>query len=405
MDLDLIHDERNSPNPYEASRPSVASARNAFELIKSELSIFIDDWRDKEGSNPSDEELQRAACALVYDSEEATQSAQATVFPKTSWLRDLIFSSSRLAEEARWLKVKGIACWQQLKINGKSTLFELDPMEAELHEFVKARRLLGLTAMDSELQAEARNIVLRMEEASSYASEQVVQFLTRLMAGSTGWLAGFRQRAHLPRSEDLADESRRSKDPATIDSTIHNPDRLEFELAEYLRERRGLGLEPTDADLQKKAREIIYEFDDGWNQTAADDPLWLAAFKQRHALTGIPAGNLLSGVQFPVTTAAHIWPTFLSAPNRSPSTGSIGSNGSGSGSGSGIGSGSGSGQAIPESTYKLGGYYLNDANCYNRLARELKKWAAATMSPNNPNCHVPSDEELQHQARWIVYEE
>jgi hypothetical protein len=26
------------------------------------------------------------------------------------------------------------------------------------------------------------------------------------------------------------------------------------------------------------------------------------------------------------------------------------------------------------------------------------------MSPKNPNCHVPSDLEIQHQARWIMYD-
>jgi hypothetical protein len=52
-----------------------------------------------------------------------------------------------------------------------------------------------------------------------------------------------------------------------------------------------------------------------------------------------------------------------------------------------------------------GPYFLNDANCYRRLAKELKRWVAGTMSVNNPNRHVPSDEELQHQARWILYDE
>ena len=398
--LDLIHNERNSPNPFEASQPSAASARYAFELIKSELTIYLEDWREKEGKTPSDEDLQRAACALVYDSEEVSQ---ATTKMKASWLRDLIFSSDRLAQEARWLKVKGLERWHQLQINGKGNIFELDPMEMEMHEFVKARRLLGLTAMDSELQAEARNIIRRMEEASSYSSEEVTQFLVRLVYGSTDWLAGFRQRAHLPRSEDMADEGKRSKDPTTIDSTVHNPKRLEFELAEYVRGQMAFGIEPTDADLQRQARIIIYEYDDGWNQTAADDPLWMAAFRQQHVPSGLSTDSLLSGVQMPTMPAtADLWSQPLSTTsNRSPSSGTTSPFNS-AGSGSGI---IASAAATTTTTNKLGGYYLNDANCYVRLARELKKFVSATLSPNNPNCHVPSDEELQHQARWIVYED
>ncbi|KAK4103743.1 hypothetical protein N658DRAFT_421095 [Parathielavia hyrcaniae] len=385
----LIHDERNSPNPYEASRPSATSARHAFELINTELNFYVEDWREKEGRPPTDEELQRAACRLVYDSEEASPASDAC---KASWLRDLLFSSERLRQEARWTIIKGIDCWQQLTINAKANIFELDPMESELQQFVKARRLLGLTAMDSELQTEARNIIRRMHDNSRLPSDEVTQFLFRLVGSSTEWLADFRQRAHLPRSEDIADEGMRPKDPNTIDSTVFNPSRLEHELAEYVREQRSLGVEPTDADLQLKARLIIYEYNDGWNQTAADDTFWLAAFKRRHMLQVFSTPSLSGGEQLP---AAEPWRDSASASNMSPASGVTSS--SGSGSGSGI--------ACAAALLGGGGYYLNDSNCYQRLARELKKWVASTMSPNNPNCHVPSDEELQHQARWIVYED
>jgi hypothetical protein len=321
----------------------------------------------------------------VYDTEEVSSASENS---KASWLRDLLFSSERLAEEARWTKIKGIDCWQQLKINGKASIFELDPMETELQLFVRARRLLGLTAMDRELQAEACNIIRRMEDNSKLASDEVIQFLIRLVNSSTDWLADFRQRACLPRSEDIVDEGKRSKDPSTIDSTVYNPSRLEHELAEFVREQRAIGVEPTDADLQGKARMIIYEYHDGWNQTAADDPVWLAAFKQKHMQPASSAASLPSGIP------ADTWGS-ISASNRSASGTTSPFNSSGSGSGLSC-------AAVPKNG---GGYYLNDANCYQRLARELKKWVASTMSPNNPNCHVPSDQELQHQARWIVYEE
>jgi hypothetical protein len=49
--------------------------------------------------------------------------------------------------------------------------------------------------------------------------------------------------------------------------------------------------------------------------------------------------------------------------------------------------------------------FINSANFSSWLVRDLARWVAATMSPNNPNCHVPTDEELQHQARCIVYDE
>lgn len=49
--------------------------------------------------------------------------------------------------------------------------------------------------------------------------------------------------------------------------------------------------------------------------------------------------------------------------------------------------------------------FINSANFFAWLVRDLARWTAATMSPNNPNCHIPTDEELQHQARCIVYDE
>ncbi|KAE9579872.1 hypothetical protein CGMCC3_g4272 [Colletotrichum fructicola] len=42
---------------------------------------------------------------------------------------------------------------------------------------------------------------------------------------------------------------------------------------------------------------------------------------------------------------------------------------------------------------------------YRRLAKELSRFVASTMSPNNPNSHIPTDEEIRHQARWVLYDD
>lgn len=54
---------------------------------------------------------------------------------------------------------------------------------------------------------------------------------------------------------------------------------------------------------------------------------------------------------------------------------------------------------------RFGIYFLDGADHHRRFVQDLTRWVVATMSPNNPNCHVPSDEEIQHQARWIMYDE
>ena len=262
--------------------------------------------------------------------------------------------------------------------------------------------------MDPELQIEACNIIGRMEESSNTPSDEVANFLLRLIYGSTAWLANFRQRAHLPRSEDLGDINQRSKDPRTIDSTIHNYSRLETELAEYVRSQRATGVEPSDCSLRRQARIIIYEFDDGWNQTAADSDEWLAAFRNRHLQQGSPASQSLSS-QSPLTLESVQKPSTVSSSMTTPATTSTGLDTAfATGGASSLLSNSLLAAAAPVPTpsqVKTGPFFLNDANCYRRLARELTRFVNSTMSPNNPNFHVPSDLELQHQARWILYDE
>ena len=55
-------------------------------------------------------------------------------------------------------------------------------------------------------------------------------------------------------------------------------------------ERDGLGA-VTDDVLQREARQILYESDDAWNQTAADNPEWLALFRKAH---GLPSSDHLA---------------------------------------------------------------------------------------------------------------
>ncbi|KAH6692219.1 hypothetical protein F5X68DRAFT_228598 [Plectosphaerella plurivora] len=53
----------------------------------------------------------------------------------------------------------------------------------------------------------------------------------------------------------------------------------------------------------------------------------------------------------------------------------------------------------------FGFYVLNDANYHRWFDIELKRWATVTMSSENPTQHVPSDGEIQHQARLLLYDD
>ncbi|KAL6691180.1 hypothetical protein J3F84DRAFT_387052 [Trichoderma pleuroticola] len=52
-----------------------------------------------------------------------------------------------------------------------------------------------------------------------------------------------------------------------------------------------------------------------------------------------------------------------------------------------------------------GAYMFHDPNFHKWLGRELGRWVTSIMSPNNPNSHIPSDAEIQHHARFLVYDD
>ncbi|KAI3318700.1 hypothetical protein HD806DRAFT_309719 [Xylariaceae sp. AK1471] len=390
----LIHDERQSPLPYEASQPPLGTPTNAYELLKIELQWWITNKTEELGVSPTDLEIQQEACRVIYGAEVMLKG---TGWSSSSWLCDMIMSSEEAKRQAAFNpRAPGSHCLTSLRINGKSDIFENCEFEKELQDYVQAKLLLGLTAMDHELQDEACRILGRMEEKCSNPSEVLANWFIRMINTSSSWLEDFRQRAHLPRSEDVGDAHKRSTDPKTIDSTIHNYSRLEAELGEYLQLQRSLANEPTDADLQRQARIIVYEVDDEWNQTAADDKDWLGHFKERHPPKSsrpspISGGSPSSGRH--ASTASQSAPMSAShtshAPGKSPQM-SISQSPAGSSTTGSI---------------KPGARFLNDANCFRRLARDLGRFVTATMSANNPARHVPTDEELQHQSRWIVYDD
>lgn len=388
----MIHDERQSPLPFEASQPSPSTPTNAYELLKLELQWWITNKTEQVGLSPTDAEIQQEACCIIYGTEAMLKGVGAS---SPSWLFDLTMSSAEAKRQAAFHpRSPGSSCLSSLRINGKSDIFENCEFEKELQSYVQAKILLGLTAMDHELQEEACRILGRMEEKSSNPSETLANWFIRMINSSASWLEIFRQRAHLPRSEDVGDAYKRSTDPKTIDSTIHNYSRLDAELGEYLQLQRSLGIEPTDVDLQRQGRIIVYEVDDEWNQTAADDKVWLERFRERHlpkssGPSPVSGASLMSERHTPTTNQS----VSLDSMHAVHTSGESSKNNSQSPSGS------------SSVSIKPGARFLHDANCYRRLARDLGRFVTATMSANNPNQHVPTDEELQHQARWIVYDE
>lgn len=378
----MIHDERNTPLPYQAGRHISASPRNAYELINIELANYIQAMKDTTGAHPSDDEMQHEACRVIYASESLSKGELAS---QATWFRDLLMSSNELRIRAQMGPLRGHAesFLYQMKVNGKDNIFEDCPMEEQLAEFVKARTLLGLTATDEELQTEACSIVGRMEESSTTPSDEVSNFFLRLIHKTPAWLSGFRQRVGLPPTQSSG-----SQEKPNVTPTTDNHSQLEHELAEFVKNHQATaGTNPPDEELRRQARRVMYNRPDSWQRTAADDSAWLQAFKLRHfqeqkprALSGTPlnaAGSLSPGTGIIIDSFPNSAGAVHSAPYTTPYAG-----------------------------YLMGSQlFFNGSFGFRRLAKELMRFAASTMSPNNPNQHIPTDEELQHQARWIMYDE
>ena len=62
--------------------------------------------------------------------------------------------------------------------------------------------------------------------------------------------------------------------------------RIQRRLKAYISDCLSKGLVPTDQDLQRQARLTVFNDDDPWNQTCADNPVWLGILKRDCGLSG-----------------------------------------------------------------------------------------------------------------------
>ncbi|ROV94354.1 hypothetical protein VPNG_09384 [Cytospora leucostoma] len=365
----LIQDERNLPLPYQASQRPPESPRSAYELIELELSYYLQNMRHAGAPTPSEEDLQYEACRIIYASEVSSRGGLAS---RASWLRDLLMSSDEIKRRAQLSPIRGAKenCLGQLKINGKDNIFEDCPLEKHLGEFVKARTLLGLTITDYELQVEVCRILRRTEESSSTSSEDITNFMLHLIYRDQTWLRNFRRRAGVCVSADGLESDNRI--PAN--STDQKYSRLESELTELATDQQVMAFEPSDHLLQLSNRMPPPKSN---SPPTALEPLTLGLDAARKTPSPLyPAlGNKSDLTVSPLSgTSAN---TVNSAVARSSDE-----------------------AALPRQHL-----FLNGSGNYRHIVKELARYVASCMSPNNPARHTPTDEELRHQARWILYDD
>ncbi|KAH7169936.1 hypothetical protein EDB81DRAFT_850878 [Dactylonectria macrodidyma] len=330
----LINYERNSPLPFTTQQGAPNSPTSAFELIQLELDYFFTNRVEANHSIPTNEALQCEACCIIFGAEVICRSTDGSA---PSWLRDLIMSSEEITREARLRPMKSAAKSRltRLKIHGKDDIFEKCQLENLLRQHVDMLQLLNFEVEDGELQREAYNIVNQMPSSSAL----FVKLLFDLIYSSTSWLVPFRVRAKLEPTQslphviggenpvkqnafvagaDLCSERLGQGDSSIGQQQVHptplqprttnfsggepwsnvgigskkvgllNDSNMYRELTRELSRFVASAMsplnptchKPTDQELQYQARWIMYDDDDPWNQTPADNPDWLRDFKR-----------------------------------------------------------------------------------------------------------------------------
>ncbi|KAH7178026.1 hypothetical protein DER46DRAFT_621740 [Fusarium sp. MPI-SDFR-AT-0072] len=363
----LVELERGTPFPFAASGKPPDSPRSAYELITLELAYFISNHNDTIGSLPSHESLQLEACRIMFASEVTFPEANLDSHGSPSWFRDLLLSSDEIAQQARFAPIRSSteSRLSVLRVKGKNSLFEECPLESRLQAFMRDRRMRGLSEVsDGELQKEAGRIVMQMESELQTKPEFVANWLVGFLYNSTNWISDFRQRADLMSADDSwklpsPGNIAWSTEPTSVQaqhdiSWVNNSSLFDGNHWSF-----GGQAGPSGASMTWQANEQDKNADQSTFDASLDDFTWL--WSDDKSPPKIPQTTPSPGAE----GEAGLRPTWL---------------------GPGI-------------------YVLNDPNHLPWFAREMKRWVKAAMSPNNPICHVPSDEELRHQARCLLYNE
>lgn len=80
-------------------------------------------------------------------------------------------------------------------------------------------------------------------------------------------------------------------------------------LSQYAQRQMKLGIVPTDEMFQRESRRIVYDTEDSWNQSIADNSEWLDAFRRLHCqpvqMAEHAQANFENGVPFEMAGPSH----------------------------------------------------------------------------------------------------
>lgn len=354
MVLDLIHKERMSLLPYIATRGCPQARRTLYDLVKMGLVDFINDLAAS-GKVPTDEDLLRQSRQICYAIDNATDDNR---YSGATWFRDLLFHE---VKDHKFREV-GSSSLDTMYSPGKQ-----HPEERKLKDFVNSCKQLGIVPTESQLQMNALRILADLECTSSFRCNAALSWFKFLITSSNKWLRDFRLRTQLLYCPDMPEDvqGRGSDFPAAID-----------------RIQRSSLLSLVDYAVQQDSNYHITE-PVQWStstENTSDTLHWdIGSF------TSAPKqlmGANLSLQRSPAAFDCQALPLYPKAAQNMQNTGYSSSK-----------------------SANFQTYSFSDANCYRRLTHELGRFVSSCISDSNPARHWPSDEEIQRQARWIIFDD
>ncbi|KAL7949773.1 hypothetical protein V8C42DRAFT_311909 [Trichoderma barbatum] len=408
----LIHHERNTLDPFEASKDEVRHGKTLEDFVKLWLVDYINE-RAVAGMPATDDQLLVEAQRVVQkvDTEDISLTG-----PDISWFRDLIMlrkpSNHKTHEEV--YHVSGAVAWtsqiEKMKTS-KSAHPDLSIIGCEkeklLLRYVKSRQASGQMPTNDELQFQACRILDDVEPRSNFKCKEALQWFKFLVNSSADWLSDFKRRAGLRSSpEEIHGQIQSANHDAMSDDVYH----ISGFQQDPMNAIRLIGKTAWGEKIRLGSHTGMRRDDISGNQAMLEELSGLSSSEERDIFLNLQgnilqatssAGGLTLANQFDgAKTGAALPPQALhwglsdealgySSPmNTSDYPPTL--------------------TETPQSASSQNQplrYFLSDANCYGRLEKELTRFVTSCLSPNNPLRHVPTDEEIQYQARWIIYDD
>ncbi|KXH30177.1 hypothetical protein CSIM01_00891 [Colletotrichum simmondsii] len=369
----LIPYEKRTAMPFpEAGR--LAGARpNAHQLVKEEIALYIQNHFDKEGDFPCDQDLCRLGKSVIQTAERIWGTSPSA---PSSWLRDILIPANLVELDGEVDIGNPHHIQSPLSLDSGEGIFENCPLEDQLRRFVRMHHTLGRECPDHDIQSEACRILNQIEGTSLFTSRHVLGFLTRLVWESAEWIYPLRRRA----KKDLLD--------------IH-PEEISngqdvVRLGAGLTEMGAQWFTPQGSSLSAGSSSPAPA---GTSMELAECRNWRPQIVGDHDFTNSPASHpqsILSSAPKPpnVTDFQPDCSHACGVDVDIPSWNSL---------------------RMPSNHFIHSGFTLIGRNtlvrassakdsysdsAYQRLVRELALYVIKTTSPNNPERHVPTDNNL-----------